>query len=73
MYIFDIKSKNQLDAFFKSNDIAPTYPKEYPCKIVFEVHEGARNNSVDDYQFIYPNQAYLGVEDFDIDKADTCD
>ena len=71
MYIFDVKSKEDLDTFFKNNYIPyETYPKEYPCKILFKVYEGTRSNSIYGIEFIYKDSKIDGLTTFKLNPDD---
>jgi hypothetical protein len=63
MYIFDVKSKEDLDTFFKNNYIPyENYPKEYPCKILFTIC--TRTNSIYGIEFIYKDSRHDGLTTF---------
>jgi hypothetical protein len=68
MYILDVKSKEDLNEFFKENNkhnLNPLkYPKEYPCKIVVYVDEDSYHVS---YEFVY-NEKNDSVKDFKINQ-----
>ena len=69
MHIFDIKSKEQLDIFFKNNNFQyETYPKEYPCKIAFNIYEGVRSNSIYEIEFIYKDSVHDGLTNFKVNE-----
>ena len=68
-YIYEVKSKEDLDYFCNKTKVKVKYPKSYPCKIIFDHYESTDCNEIPigDIEILEDDKKYPDLKGFEKD------